>query len=61
MKTIADELLNALSEKEPPKEYQDSNNDFDLSEVLKSCADNSSPVHILRYPDGQEKEFSFNK
>lgn len=61
METIVNELLKALSEEDPIKGYQNRNNDFDLSEVLKSCASNSSSTHILRYPDGQEKEFSFNK
>lgn len=58
--SMTNDMLKALSAEEIPKDYKDSNNDFDFSEVLKSCGTKTISSHVLRFADGQEKVFSFN-
>lgn len=58
--SMTNDMLKALSAEETSKDYKDSNNDFDFSEVLKACATKTTSSHTLRFADGQEKAFSFN-
>lgn len=57
----AEGLLNVLSVEIDDKDYKNDNNDYNFSEVLKHCGDHNTPAHALRYADGQEELFSFDK
>lgn len=58
---MMEEMLKTLQKEDPPKNYQDYNNDYDFSEVLKFCSDNTTSTQTLRYADGKEETFSFGK
>ncbi len=58
--SMTNDMLKALCVEEAPKDYKDSNNDYDFSEVLKLCGTKITPANKLRFADGQEKAFSFN-
>lgn len=58
--SMINDMLKAISAEEVPKDYKDSNNDYDFSEVLKLCGTKITPINTLRFADGQEKVFSFN-
>lgn len=54
-------LLKSLSTKSCEEKYEDRNNDYNFSEVLKACGDSADCAHTIRYADGQEENFSFDK
>lgn len=54
-------LLKALLTEEDENNYENRNNDHDFSEVLKYCGDPTTQEHTVRYADGKEKSFTFNK
>lgn len=56
----AENMLKFLSNGDDKKDYKNCNNDYDFSEVLEFCGDTKVHSYKLRYPDGQEKEFSFD-
>lgn len=56
-----DGLLNVLSADDNEKDYENRNNDHDFSEVLKFCGDSKTQAQTVRYANGEEKNFSFDK
>ena len=60
-RSMIEEMLKTLQKEYSPKNYQDYNNEHDFSKVLKFCADNTPSTQTLRYADGKEEIFSFEK
>lgn len=58
---MADDMLETLSKEDSTKNYKNCNSDYDFSQVLEFCASNTIQSHTIRFADGQEEEFSFDK
>lgn len=59
----ADGLLESLLKEDNTENYTNCNDDHDFGKVLAfySSGDTKTQGHKLRYSDGQEKVFSFDK